>query len=276
MMLKYSEDDVNIRGVKIHYYRCPGKKGPVVLLHGATDNGLCWVPIAEWLVARQYGVIMPDAHGHGLSDRLTPDFSFKDHADQFAGLIQKLGIEKPILIGHSMGGVSAVNLAVHYPDLPAAVVLEDPAWLPPDAGLETPEIKKQRSEMMQSMATMRTKTPSEGLIEGHRINPKWSEGELIPWARAKTQFDPDLFKYLNLSNYGYAELVPKMDCPTLLMTADRGIVSVETAKQVQKIWHSVHPFRWVQIIDSGHNIRREQFSRFTEVLEYFLAGLSET
>jgi N-formylmaleamate deformylase len=275
-MLQYIEDDINIRGVKIHYYRCAGKKGPVVLLHGATDNGLCWSVLAEWLTARGYGVLMPDAQGHGLSDRMTPGFIFKDHADQAAALITKLDIKKPIVMGHSMGAVSVVNLAVQYPDLPSAVILEDPAWLPADAALETPEIKKQRAEMMQSMASMRSKNPEEGLAEGRRINPKWSDGELIPWAKAKTQFDPDLFKYLNLSKYGYAELVPQMDCITLLITADRGIVTVETAQAAQKLWRSAQPFHWVQISDSGHNIRREQFDRYIEVVDAFLKRRSAT
>lgn len=59
-MLQYSEGDVNINGIKIHYYRTSGNKPPFILLHGATDNGLCWTPVAEYL-AGQYDVIMVDA-----------------------------------------------------------------------------------------------------------------------------------------------------------------------------------------------------------------------
>ena len=86
-MLKYSEGDVSINGVKIHFYRTGGQKPPFILLHGASDNGLCWSPVAEWL-ATEYDVIMPDAQGHGKSSRLTPGFKFTDHAEQIAGLIQ--------------------------------------------------------------------------------------------------------------------------------------------------------------------------------------------
>ena len=68
-MLIYTEGDVNINGIRVHYYRIPGNGSPFILLHGATDNGLCWTPVAEDL-AGQYDVIMVDAQGHGLSDRL--------------------------------------------------------------------------------------------------------------------------------------------------------------------------------------------------------------
>jgi N-formylmaleamate deformylase len=56
-MLNYTEDDVKVGGIKIHYYRTAGRKQPFVLLHGATDNGLCWTPVAEILTAK-YDVIM--------------------------------------------------------------------------------------------------------------------------------------------------------------------------------------------------------------------------
>lgn len=60
----YTEGDTMINGVKIHYYRTGGNKPPFVLLHGATDNGLCRTPVAEKL-ADKYDVIMPDALATG-------------------------------------------------------------------------------------------------------------------------------------------------------------------------------------------------------------------
>ena len=73
--MEYQEGNVTIDGIKIHYYRSGGKKPPMVLLHGATDDGLCWGRTAQEL-AERYDVIMPDAQGHGLSDRLGAGFFF--------------------------------------------------------------------------------------------------------------------------------------------------------------------------------------------------------
>ncbi len=65
--MEYQEGNVIIDGIKIHYYRSGGKKPPIVLLHGATDDGLCWGRTAQEL-AERYDVIMPDAQGAGEKD----------------------------------------------------------------------------------------------------------------------------------------------------------------------------------------------------------------
>jgi N-formylmaleamate deformylase len=271
-MLKYNEGDASINGVKIHFYRTGGQKPPFVLLHGATDNGLCWSPVAEWL-APEYDVIMPDAQGHGKSSRLTPEFKFIDHTEQIAGLIRQLKINKPIIMGHSMGAGTTVNIAVNFPDLPKAIILEDPAWRAPDNTSESPAMKKQREEMMKTMAGYSKMSVEEALAFGHKTNPKWSEAELKPWSVAKTQFDPNLFKNMTLDGPTYKELVPKINCLALLIIAESGIVNSETAKDAQKLWKSKYSFEWVQIMGAGHNIRREQFDKFKDAVGKFLNSI---
>jgi N-formylmaleamate deformylase len=273
-MVKFSEGDLSIQGIKIHYYRTGGPKPPFVLLHGATDNGLCWSPVAEWL-ASKFDVIMPDAQGHGKSDRLTPGFNFAGHAGQIAGLINQLKLIKPVIMGHSMGAGTTVNIAVNYPALPKAIILEDPAWREPiDPAKETPEIKKQRELMLKAMSNYSQKSREENLVEGRKANPKWSEAELLPWSVAKTQFDANLFKNMTLDGPTYKELVPQINCPTLLIISESGIVSSETAKEAAKLWKSQYPFKWVQLKGAGHNIRREQFDQFKEVVGTFLETLN--
>jgi N-formylmaleamate deformylase len=272
-MLKYTEGDLIVNGVNIHYYRTGGKKPPFVLLHGATDNGLCWLPVAEWLAAK-YDVIMPDAQGHGKSDRLSPGFKSSDHAGQIAGLINQLKINKPIIMGHSMGAGTTVNISVNYPDLPGAIILEDPGWREPvDPSKETPEMKKQREGMVKAMSNFGKMSKAQLLTEGRKSNPKWSEAELLPWVEAKTQFDTNLFKYMSFDGPTYKELVPKMNCPALLIIAESGIVPVETARAAEKLWKSKYPFKWIQIMGAGHNIRREQFEQFKEAVGKFLETL---
>ena len=63
---KVFSGDVVANGIKIHYYRTGGDKPPVVLSHGATDDGLCWTRVTLALEA-EYDVIMPDARGHGYA-----------------------------------------------------------------------------------------------------------------------------------------------------------------------------------------------------------------
>jgi N-formylmaleamate deformylase len=270
-MLEYTENDININGWKTHYYRTGGDKSPFILLHGATDNGLCWTRVAEMLSAR-YDVIMPDALGHGLSDRLDPAFTFQQHAEQVAGLVRELNISQPIIMGHSMGAGTAVNLAIEYPDIPRAIILEDPPWgvLPPE-----PENRQSPAADFRASLVRLNKLPLEQIIEERKKqNLSWSDEEILIWAKAKQQFDPSLFSRPIIDQRSYEELVPKIKCPTLLIHADAGIVSEATAKRAAEVWESDEPFHAIQIKDAGHNIRREQYAAFTRALTDFLSEIS--
>ncbi len=270
-MLEYTEGDVTVNGVKIHYYQTGGNKTPVVLLHGATDNGLCWTPVADFL-KNGFDVVMVDAQGHGLSDRLGDDFEFTDHAKQVAALIKELRLEKPFIFGHSMGAGTTVNIAVEYPDLPKAIVLEDPAWRSEAdmAAENSEEMIKQREAFMQALAGYGKRTRDELITECRAMNPAWSEEEIIPWAESKLQFDPKLFSVLRIDRPSYEELVPKIKCPVLLFTADGGIVSETTARHAVELYHSRQPMRWVPVKGAGHNIRREQFETYRNAVLQFL------
>lgn len=65
--MEWKTDFIDNSGTKIHYYYSGKDKPPLLLLHGAMDNGLCWIPVAN-LLAEKYSVIMPDARGHGLTE----------------------------------------------------------------------------------------------------------------------------------------------------------------------------------------------------------------
>src|SRR4030042_1685979 len=227
-MLKYTEGYLTIKGIKIHYYRTGGKKPPFILLHGATDNGLCWTTIAE-LLSKKYDVIMPDAQGHGLSDRLGTGITYENHLHQTVALVEELGLKRPLIMGHSMGAGTAVNVAVEYPSLPGAIILEDPPW---------------------------------------------TDEERLYWARAKQQFDPSLFSTMVLNPNSYDELAPKIKCPTLLIIAENGVVSRETAENIARLWKSRQPFKWVQIMGATHNIRRDNFPAYRDSLFGFLKDLT--
>ena len=271
-MLEYTDGYVNNNGVKIHYYRTGGYKPPFILLHGATDNGLCWTPVAEMLSA-QYDVIMPDAQGHGLSDRLDSGFSYERHTDQVVSLVQELEKINPIIMGHSMGADTAVNIAVTHPSLPKAIILEDPPWgplLPPVPENE----EEQPAEDFREQLSRLGKLPLEEIIEeGRKRDPSWSEEERLVWAKAKQQFDPSLFSKPVINPRSYEDLVPEIRCATLLIFADAGIVTEATAKHAAELWKSDKPFHWVQIKGAGHNIRREQYQAFTQALTKFLKEL---
>ncbi|UCD08315.1 MAG: alpha/beta hydrolase [Dehalococcoidales bacterium] len=269
-MVEYKDDFVEINGVKLHYNRAGNGDQTLVLLHGASDNGMCWKPTAD-LLAEEYEVIMPDAQGHGLSDRLGPERKVGDQAHQAAGLIKELGINNPIIMGHSMGGTCTTNVAALYPDLPKAIILEDPGWMTP--GEAQPNRRPGASEMRERAEQFKTMTVEELIEQCHRESPLWSYEELVPWAESKKKFDTNLFSSFNINELPWTEMVPKIQCPALLFTAETGIVSDDTVDKAMELWTADKPLSHVKVMGVGHNIRRENFPEFMDTIQQFLKGL---
>jgi pimeloyl-ACP methyl ester carboxylesterase len=269
-MVEYTDNFIEINEVQLHYYRAGNGDQTLIMLHGASDNGMCWKPTAD-LFAEEYDVIMPEAQGHGLSDRLSPKFKFSDHAHQVVGLIRELGIKYPIIMGHSMGGSCATNVAALYPDLPKAIILEDPGWMTPGEAL--PNRGVGAKEMRERVEQFKNMTVEELIEQCHQESPLWSIEELVPWAESKKQFDTNLFSSFNINELPWAEMVPKIQCPALLFTAETGIVSDKTVAKAMEIWTADRPLSHVKVMGVGHNIRRENFRLFYNSLQQFIKGL---
>src|SRR5215471_7726222 len=117
-------------GADIHYLRTGGAGPPLVLLHGLTGNGACWSPLARSL-EDDFDVVMPDARGHGKSSAPLHGYRYDDHASDVLGLIRGLGLAAPLLLGHSMGGMTAAVVASQIGDVLSGVILADPTFLSP-------------------------------------------------------------------------------------------------------------------------------------------------
>lgn len=107
-----------------------GVQPTVLLLHGKNFAADYWQNTAEWLRERGYGVLMPDQIGFGKSSK--PEhyqFSFEALADNTRAIVDKLGIERVVVMGHSMGGMLATRYTLRYPDTVEKLVLVNPVGL---------------------------------------------------------------------------------------------------------------------------------------------------
>ena len=121
---------LNSSGLRIHYYRTGGGGPPVIINHGAGDDGLCWMRIAQ-VLEKDYDVILPDARGHGKSDPGKGNYSAQARAADLLGLIESLRLDRPVVGGHSMGADTALTFAADYPHRVRGVFLEDPPLILP-------------------------------------------------------------------------------------------------------------------------------------------------
>jgi N-formylmaleamate deformylase len=261
---------VDTNGVTIHYHRTGGDKPPVVLAHGITDNGLCWTRLARAL-EDAYDLIMFDARGHGLSDAPETGYAPERHVADLAGLVQALGLEKPALIGHSMGAANVALALVKHPDLACCAVLEDPPWqMAYDLGERAAMVEEWQADVIAKKSW----TQEALIAKGRADNPRWAEEELAPWAEAHLQVNPAVFDWADAGSavWRWRELVPAFACPVLLVTGDTGrgaAVSPEVAREAA----GLNPrLEVAHIAGAGHSIRRERFEEYVEVVREFLGA----
>lgn len=98
-----------------NYFLTFGEGRPVLLLHGISNSGRAWGQQIPALVAAGHQIIVPDHAGHGASQRLSRPFGVADIADDIEVLLAVLGIETLDVVGLSLGGMVALELALRHP-----------------------------------------------------------------------------------------------------------------------------------------------------------------
>lgn len=275
-MTGWHDGYVEANNIKQHYYRTGGEKPPVVLLHGVTDNGLCWERVAQAL-ALDYDVVMFDARGHGLSDAPEADLSTQRLAEDAAALIQALDLERPHLIGHSMGARTAAEVAALYPERVRSLVLEDPAWFDGPSTAEEQERQKRGLLEWHHRATeQRALSREERLANVRKENPGWAKEDIEPWVDAQSQFhlgvlDPAVSDFIvSGQQRPWREVLQQISCPVLLVRAEPGRGAIITAEQAQEAARLARDLHIVHISNAGHNIRRDQYEPFMQAVTTFL------
>ena len=103
-----------------------GDGPPLVPLPGIGSRGVSWWPVVDDLAAR-FRLYVPDLRGHGASAKPPTGYLLPDYAADLAALLDALGLERPLLLGHSLGGLVALTWAVDHPARAAAIALEETA-----------------------------------------------------------------------------------------------------------------------------------------------------
>ena len=111
-------------GVKINY-RCVGEGRDLVLIHGLAANHAFWNFQVLLTLAHKFRVTVYDLRGHGYSEMPESGYTSEDMADDLHQLLNKLDISQAHLIGHSFGGVVALQYAAKYPERVSSLILAD-------------------------------------------------------------------------------------------------------------------------------------------------------
>lgn len=111
---------IDVDGLGQAYVEIEGAEPALLLVHGFTDTSRSFSLLAPHLAGRR--LIMPDLRGHGASQEGAAH-GVADLAADIAGLIRRLRLHRPILVGHSLGGMVAISLAARQPDLVGGLVV---------------------------------------------------------------------------------------------------------------------------------------------------------
>jgi len=175
VMLKPVEDEFIIAGeMTLHYVQWGTKGTPVVCVHGLTANAFCFQALADAL-APDHRVFAYDLRGRGDSDRPENDYSIPTHALDLLELLDGLGLEKPVIVGHSFGASIALYFAAQYPDRISKLVLIDGG-----APLAWKTMEEAPQWLVNSIARLRTPSPSykayvQQLQAQPFLGPYWNE-----------------------------------------------------------------------------------------------------
>jgi N-formylmaleamate deformylase len=243
-------------GIAIHYERTGGANPPIVLLHGLTGSGATWAPIARAL-ERDYDVVMPDARGHGESSAPTHGYTYDDHANDVIGLIRTLELDRPIVVGHSMGGLVAAVVASRA--RLRGLILVDPTFLSAERQREVHD-----SDVAEQHRRVLALAKSDVIADLRARHPRRSPEliELLADARRATRLAA--FDVLTPPNPDYRAVMRANDVPSLLVIGDRPVVTLEQAAELG--------VRALQIRDAGHGVPYDQPARLAEIIASF-AGI---
>ena len=117
-------------GVRLYYLQEGSGDPPFVFVHGWCCDHTFFQPQFDHF-KDSHAVTNLDLRGCGLSDRPENDYDIPTLTDDVAWLCGELRISKPVVVGHSLGGIIGIDLAARYPDLPAAIVAVDPGPIDP-------------------------------------------------------------------------------------------------------------------------------------------------
>jgi pimeloyl-ACP methyl ester carboxylesterase len=251
-------------GIRIHYHRTGGAKPPVVLLHGLIGSGACWTPLARTL-ERDFDVVMPDARGHGGSSAPHHGYRYDDHASDVLGLIRDLPLVRPVLLGHSMGGMTAAMAASRRAEIIRGLILVDPTFLSAERQRDV-----HASDVAEQHRRALGRSKSELVADARARHPHRSLEIVELQADARLTTSIHAFDVLVPPNPAYRDVTSAIDVPTLLVIGDSTVVTREIATELRRQNPRV---RIEKIEDAGHGLPFDQPDQLAAVVVSFLREL---
>jgi pimeloyl-ACP methyl ester carboxylesterase len=238
----------------------------VLLLHGLLGYAREWHSTATWL-SRTHRVVAPEQRGHGRSEREPADVSPEAFVADAEFWIERLGLAPAVVVGQSLGGITALRLAARRSDLVRGLVVCEATPAQDPHGV---------ARLREWLETWPVPFPSDAaalaFFGGDTLFARtWTAGLEHGDDGLRPAFDPAvLLAVLARANARdhWAEW-SGIACPILIVRARDGV----SRDEVQRMRDLRPAAQLAEIADARHDVHLEQARRWRAVLEPFLASL---
>lgn len=275
--VRYLSHNTIVRHVRLHYLEWGDPAAPpIVLLHGGNQSCHSWDLVSLHLADR-YHVLAIDQRGHGDSEwARDADYTTRAMANDALAFIAQQGLERPLVIGHSMGGLVTMQLLVEAPKVPRGTVFVDVGPEGPEKGSERIREFIQRNvefddleEFVERVVAYDPYRPREHIERTvrynmiHRVDGRYiSKSDRVLHDRALVRSVRGGIRAVGL------ETVGRFPCPSLVVRgADSNVLSAEHA---QRFADALPDGRLVTVPECGHNVHSQNTPGFLEALAPFL------
>jgi 3-oxoadipate enol-lactonase len=240
---------MKIEANQIHInFETHGQGQPAIFLHGYPFDHTIWDAMLPFLSGRIRS-ILPDLRGFGQTDAPNGMYTMRQHADDVAGLMDALGIEKAVLVGHSLGGYIALAFAQAYPQRLSGI-----GMVATQAVADTPEQRYGRYATAE-------KVLKEGSIVAAEMMPPIVTADPELQVRLRELILQAQPQGIAGTLKGMAERpnftgdLPQIQAPVEIVAGenDRGI-PLERSREMEKLFPNAH---LVVIPNAGHMVMME-------------------
>ena len=262
---------------RLHYLEWRAGRTPTLIaLHGNSANAWWWRPIAEALGDGSPRLIALDQRGHGDSEWVRPPaYAPKHYAADLDRLIADLAIDRPIIVGHSMGGMSALAFGVAYPRRAAAIVVIDSAITSTDR--RNRFLRRLQSlpfvnypDLETALARFRL-MPREGDI-APQILAEIARQSLAPAADGRWSMKFDRESFFGSDGIDVAAAIAQVEIPILLIRAAQSRIMM--AEAAERAVASNPKARLVTIPNAHHHVILERPAEVAAALADFIRRLA--
>jgi pimeloyl-ACP methyl ester carboxylesterase len=265
-------------GTRLHYLDWPGPPPPVVLIHGISQTGWSWAPMARRL-ASHARVLAVDLRGHGHTDAARKGYDLESLAWDVLTVMAAVGsgseVDGPpaVVVGHGFGAMVAATMAVVQPGSIDGLALVDGGWeeIAEATRLSQTEFLANLVEPPEVLSSMQT-----FLADRREFDPGTWDADQERAARAQVEQKhaghvglvsrPGALRGVVNAMYAYQplEVMPRVRCPTLVISAESGAADDELVRERRLALDDVvgarhrggGPTRTVRLTGVGHNLMR--------------------